>query len=61
MCASLYMYVGQVCQILFGTTYQNGGKIHKIIMKCTQWLQNIPNGYKIDQMVICKMYQDFPI
>jgi hypothetical protein len=56
-CANtLFAFWDQGCQILLGTTCQNGGKIYqmttKCTTKCTKWPYNVPFGRKIDNMVI---------
>jgi hypothetical protein len=40
----------QGCQIILGTTYQNGEKIYQITIKCSKWPQFIPNGHSWNQM-----------
>jgi hypothetical protein len=30
----------------------NGCKIYQMVVKYTKWLENIPNGGKMDQMVV---------
>jgi hypothetical protein len=42
----------QGCQILFGTTYQNEGKVYQMTILNTKWPHYIPIGLKIDQMSI---------
>jgi hypothetical protein len=55
----------QGCHIFVGTIYQKGGKCTKLPQNI-QWLQNVPNGRKIDEMSIkytnifhCKTRQKF--